>query len=119
MVQVSAATAEPIVLPKVYKNFEDVFSAQNASHLPPHKNHDHAIDLIVDDKQPFYRPIYSLSKNEFPIPRAYIDKNLANQLIRPSKLPANTPILFKLQPNKILRLCIDYRSFNNLTIEKG
>ena len=81
-----------------------------------HKDHDHAIDL-VDDKQPPYGPIYSLSENELSILRAYIDKNLANGFIRPSKSPADAPILFVPKTNGGLRLCVDYRGLNNLTIK--
>ena len=81
-----------------------------------HEDHDHAIDLVEDKQQP-YGPIYSLSKNELFILRAYIDKNLANRFIRLSKSPAWAPILFLPKPNRGLRLCVDYRGFNNLTIK--
>ena len=93
--------------------FEDVFLA---GHLPPHKDHDHAIGL-VDGKQPLYGPIYSLSENELSILRAYINRNLANGFIRPSKSSADAPIFFTPKPNGTLRLCVDYRGLNNLTIK--
>ena len=114
--QISSTTAETVTLPEAYKDFEDVFSIENAGHLPPHEDHDHAIDLI-DGKQPPYGPIYSLSENELSILRAYIDKNLANGFIRPSKSPSGAPILFVPKPNGGLRLCVDYRGLNNLTIK--
>ena len=106
MTQISAATAKTVTLPKVYNDFEDVFSTDNASHLPLHEDHDHAIDLI-DGKQPPYEPIYSLPENELSIFRTYIDKNLANGFIRPSKSPAGAPILFMPKPNGGLRLYVD------------
>ena len=93
-----------------------MFPVKNAGHLPPHKDYNHTIDL-VDGKQSPYGPIYSLSENEFSILGAYIDKNLANGLIRPSKSPLCAPILFVPKPNGGLQLCVDYRSFNNLTIK--
>lgn len=51
MAQISAVTAKTITLPKGYKEFEDVFSTENASHLPFHQDHDHGIDFI-DSKKP-------------------------------------------------------------------
>ena len=47
----SIATVELVILPKDYKTLEDVFSTENADHLPLDKNHDYSIQL-VDSKQP-------------------------------------------------------------------
>ena len=49
--------------------------------------------------------------------KAYIETNLANGFIRPSKSPAGAPILFDRKSNGSLRLCVDYRGLNNLTIK--
>ena len=84
-----------------------MFLVKNAGHLPPNEDHDHAIDLI-DGKQPPYKPIYSLSKNELSIFRAYIDKNLGIGFIRPSKSSSGALILFVPKPNGGLQLCVDY-----------
>lgn len=56
----------------------------NAGYLPMYKDYDHAINL-VDNKQLFYDISYRLSENELSIFCAYIEKNLANGFIRPSK----------------------------------
>ena len=47
--QISAAIAERVTLPEVYKDFEDDCSAENAGHLSLHEDHHHSIDFI-DDK---------------------------------------------------------------------
>ena len=49
--------------------------------------------------------------------KAYIETNLANGFIRPSKSPAGAPILFDRKSDGSLRLCVDYRGLNNLTIK--
>ena len=49
--------------------------------------------------------------------KTYIETNLANGFIRPSKSPAGAPILFVRKPDGSLRLCVDYRGPNNLTIK--
>ena len=49
--------------------------------------------------------------------KAYIETNLANGFIRPSKSPAGAPILFDRKSDGFLRLCVNYRGLNNLTIK--
>ncbi len=116
MTRISTATAKTVTLSEVYNDFEDVFSIDNAGHLPLNEDHDHAIDLI-NGKQPPYEPIYSLSKNELSIFQTYIDKNLAHGFIRLSKSSAGAPSLFVPKHNGGLRLYVDHRSLNNPTIK--
>lgn len=105
-----------ISIPEAYAEFKDVFSDDQANILPDHGPDDHAIDL-VDERQPPHGPIYNLSEVELIVLRQYIDKHLANQFIRPSKSPAGAPILFVKKPSGGLRLCVDYRGLNNITIK--
>ena len=49
--------------------------------------------------------------------KTYIETNLANGFIRPSKSPAGAPILFVRKSDGSLRLCVNYRGLNNLTIK--
>ena len=76
----------------------------------------HAIKL-EDGKQPPYRLIYSLGLVEFETLKIYIETNLVNGFIWPLKSPTGAPILFVCKPNGSLRLCVDYRGLNNLTIK--
>ena len=61
--------------------------------LPKHTGINNYFINLINIKQPFYDPIYSLKLLEFEILKTYIKINLANNFIRPSKLFANTPIL--------------------------
>lgn len=106
MVQISAAATKTVTLLEAYKDFGDIFSIKNAGHLPPHKDHNHAINLI-DGKQSPYKSIYSLSENEVSILWAYIDKHLVNEFIRLSKSLSDTPIFFVTKLNGGLRLCVN------------
>ena len=100
-----------------YSDFADVFSPDLASELPEHTGiNNHAIEL-VDGQQPPYRPIYSLRPVKLETLKAYIETNLTNGFIRPSKSPAGAPILFDRKSDGSLRLCVDYRDLNNLTIK--
>ncbi len=49
--------------------------------------------------------------------KAYIENNLASGFIKASKSLAGAPILFDKKPDGSLRLCVDYRGLNNLTIK--
>ena len=111
------AEEAPTKVPAKYSDFADVFSADLASELLKHTGiNNYAIEL-VKGQQPPYGPIYSLRPVEIKTLKAYIETNLANGFIRPSKSPIGAPILFDRKLNGSLRLCIDYRGFNNLTIK--
>ena len=105
-------------VPDKYSDFADVFSPDLVSELPKHSGiNDYAIELVKICQQPPYRPIYSLGPVELKTLKAYIETNLANGFIRPSKSPNGTPILFDRKSNGSLRLCVDYQGLNNLTIK--
>ena len=100
-----------------YSNYSNVFSAENATELPENTGmNKHAIKL-EEGKQPLFGLIYSLGQVELEILKTYIKTNLANGFIRPSKSPAGAPILFDRKPDGSLRLCVDYRGLNNITIK--
>ncbi len=111
-----ANVARTVDLPPEYVEYSDVFSDSGAAELPSHGPADHAIDLI-DEKQPPYGPIYSLNEVELDTLRGYIETNLANGFIRPSTSPAGSPILFVKKPGGGLRLCVDYRGLNMITVK--
>ena len=117
--QVSGLIAEeaPTKVSVEYSDFADVFSLGLASELSEHPGiNDHTIEL-VNSQQPPYGPIYSLRPVELKTLKAYIKTNLANEFIQPSKSPARAPILFERKSDSLLRLCVNYRGLNNLTIK--
>ncbi len=77
---------------------------------------EHAIKMI-EEKQLSYGPIYALSLVELEILKAYIETHLKTGFLWSSKSPADVPIFFKKKLNSSLRLCVDYRGLNNLTIK--
>ena len=104
-------------VPAEYSDYSDVFSAENAAELPENTGmNEHAIKL-EESKQPSFGPIYSLGPVELETLKTYIKTNLANGFIRPSKSPAGAPILFNRKSDRSLRLCMDYRGLNNITIK--
>ncbi len=111
------ADEAPTKVPSKYADFADVFSPKLNAELPKHTGiNDHTIEL-VDDWQPPYGTIYSLGPVELETLKAYIKNNLANGFIRPSRSPAGALILFDKKLDGSIRLCVDYRGLNNLTIK--
>ena len=104
------------VLPPEYHDFLDVFSQTQADKLPPHRKADHKIELMPG-KEPPYGPLYSMSQDELKVLKKFLDENLEKGFIRPSNSPAASPVLFARKPSGGLRLCVDYRALNAITVK--
>ena len=104
------------IVPGEYQDYLDVFARKSADTLPSHRTFDHRIPL-VDGKTPGFGPIYSLSGVEQNALQEYLDDNLAKGFITPSEFPAGSPILFVKKKDGNLRLCVDYRRLNDITIK--
>jgi len=103
-------------LPACLKYHLDVFLASNAKKLAPHRDIDLAIEL-QPGKEPPYGPIYPLSQTELAALREFLEENIAKGFIRESKSPAGAPILFAPKKDGGLRLCVDYRGLNAITVK--
>jgi hypothetical protein len=103
-------------LPACLKPYLDVFSLENSKQLAPHRDVDLAIDL-QPGKEPPYGPIYPLSQTELAALREFLEEYLAKGFIRESKSPAGAPILFVPKKDGGLRLCVNYRGLNAITVK--
>ena len=68
-------------------------------------------------KKPPWGPIYSLSEPKLATLKTYIRDNLANGFIRPSTSPGGALVMFIKKPDEKLRLCVDYRALNAVTVK--
>ena len=107
----------PTEVPAEYSDHSNVFSAEHPVELPENTGMNELAIKLEKGKQPPFGPIYSLGPVELETLKTYIETNLANGFIRPSKSLARAPILFDGKPDRSLRLCVDYRGLNNLTIK--
>ena len=116
--QKSAPTPEEVrnLVPTEYHEFLPMFLAQTHRALPPRRPYDRAIPLKENTTPPF-GPLYGLLRNELETVREWIHDNLNKGFIRASSSPAASPILFVKKPDGSLRLCVDYRGLNYITVK--
>ena len=102
-------------IPAVYRDLAAAFS-EGIEHLPEHGSHDINIELL-SGKNPSMGPLYNMSEAEMKIVHKYVKDMMAKGLIRPSTSPCGAPILFAKKKNGTLRLCVDYRRLNDITVK--
>lgn len=83
--------------------------------LPPDGGLSHTIPLSDATKTPFRQP-YRLSPLELAEAKAQIMELLRKGFIQPSQSPFGAPILFVQKKDGSLRMCIDYRALNAITV---
>jgi hypothetical protein len=84
--------------------------------LPPNRDIEHSIELIpgaVPQMQPPYRHSY---KEELELQKQ-LQELINTSCISPSISPWGAPVLFIKKKDGSLRLCVDYRKLNKLTIK--
>jgi hypothetical protein len=112
-------TTPPVKEPSIpleFLSYSDVFQKSAADQLPEPSKWNHTIPL-EEGKTPPFGPIYSLSEVELKALDEYLKENLEKGFIRPSTSPAGAPILFVKKSDGSLRLCVDYRGINKITIK--
>ena len=110
------SSADITRIPKEYQRYRDLFSGKLKTGLPKHSRWDHEIPL-KPGMEPKFHKVYALSPDKQQALKEYLEENLRKGYIRPSKSPAGYPILFVPKKNGKLRLCVDYRQLNDITIK--
>ncbi|KAJ1035140.1 hypothetical protein NDA18_000737 [Ustilago nuda] len=103
-------------IPKPYQHLRDVFDEVEADKLPHHTEHDLHLELMEDSRPP-QGPLYLKGPKEMAELRKYLDENLVKGFIHPSKSPARSLVLFVPKKDGGLRLCMDYRGLNEITLK--
>ena len=98
----------------IVKEFPDVFP-DDILGLPPDKEIEFTIDLIPGT-DPISIPPYRMAPAELRELKAQLEELLSKGFIRPSISPWGALVLFVKKKDGSLRLCIDYRRLNRVTI---
>ena len=72
---------------------------------------------LEEGKKPPWGKIYGHSAVELAAMDEFLKKNLANGFIRPSESLAAAPVMFVKRPDGKLRLVIDFRGINAVTVK--
>ena len=96
--------------------FSSVFS--EPAGLPPDRGITHAIPMQPNHAVPANKT-YRLSKPQREEMESQVKAMLAKGWIRPSTSPFGSPILFVKKKTGGMRMCVDYRAVNKLTIKNS
>ncbi|KAJ9527747.1 hypothetical protein QJQ45_000423 [Haematococcus lacustris] len=111
--QTARMEANGMALNALLDEYADVFAPITS--LPPERPVGHAIPL-VPDARPSVVPQYRMSQEEHAELKKQVQDLLAKGMIEPSSSPFAAPILFVKKKSGELRMCLDYRQLNKITI---
>ncbi|KAL0560668.1 hypothetical protein IC582_001078 [Cucumis melo] len=103
-------SSEPVV-----RDYPDVFPEELPG-LPPHREVEFAIEL-EPGTVPISRAPYRMAPAELKELKVQLQELLDKGFIRPSVSPWGAPVLFVKKKNGSMRLCIDYRELNKVTVK--
>ena len=96
-------------------DFPDMFPEELLG-LPPQREIEFAIDIVLGATPTSVTP-YRMAPLELKELKLKLQELLEKRFIRPSVSPWGAPILFVKKKDCTLRLCIDYRQPNKLTVK--
>ncbi|XP_057985426.1 uncharacterized protein LOC110653506 [Hevea brasiliensis] len=121
LVALQAETSEQsVIVPHevqcVLAEFSDVMPKELPRELPPKRDVDHSIELLPGAKPPSGVP-YRMAPLELEELKWQLKEFLEARFIQPSKTPYGAPVLFQRKKDGSLRMCIDYRALNKVTVK--
>ncbi|KAF5785586.1 putative nucleotidyltransferase, Ribonuclease H [Helianthus annuus] len=99
----------------IYALFDTGATHSVLSGLPPDREVEFTIDLIPG-AEPISKAPYRMAPLELKELKEQLQELLELGFIRPSVSPWGTPVLFVKKKDGSMRLCIDYRELNKITI---
>jgi hypothetical protein len=100
---------------QLLEEFNDLFP-NDLTQLPPKRDIDHEIKIVENAIPPSQQP-FRMSQPELAELKRQLEVLLEKGFIRPSKSPYAAPVLFAKKKDGTLRMCVDYRALNKITIK--
>jgi hypothetical protein len=113
--QVYEAIVQEVQDIPVVCEFPDVFP-EDLPRLPPEREVEFVIEL-KPGTTPISRRSYRMPPNELVELKTQLQDLLEKGFIRPSSSPWGCPAIFVKKKDQTLRMCVDYRPFNEVTIK--
>ena len=108
-------TEYPVQVGEILRDFSDVFPKDLPKELPPQREVDHRIELIPGAEPPHRAP-YRMSPQGLDELRKQLKDLTEKGYIRPSVSPFGAPVLFVPKKDGGVRMCVDYRALNKVTV---
>ena len=108
----------PKCVEDVLKRYQEVMPEDLPNELPPRREVDHKIEVKPRTEPPSKAP-YRLSQKELEELKSQLDELLPKGYIRQSKSPYGAPVLFVDKKDGKLRLYVDYRALNKVTVKNS
>src|SRR6187551_3465250 len=112
---VNQASGVPLEDIRVVCEFPDVFP-DDLQGMPPDRDIEFIIELLPSTAPISKRP-YRMVVNELEELKKQLKELLDKCYIRPSSSPWGAPVIFVGKKDGTLRMCVDYRSLNEVTIK--
>jgi Reverse transcriptase (RNA-dependent DNA polymerase)/RNase H-like domain found in reverse transcriptase/Integrase zinc binding domain/Chromo (CHRromatin Organisation MOdifier) domain len=121
----SSAPSSPFLLKQahldaVLHDFQDLFP-DDLPHLAPHREFGNAVPTFTIPVEPNTHPPNLPHRRLSPAEALEVDIQLRSLLqkglIEPSSSPYGAPVLFVAKKDGSLRMCIDYRALNKITVK--
>ncbi|XP_052193963.1 uncharacterized protein LOC127802285 [Diospyros lotus] len=100
---------------RIVREFRDVFPDELPG-LPPRREIEFAIEIVPGAGQVSIPP-YKMAPAELRELKTQLQELLDKGFIRPSMSPWGAPVLFVKKKDGSLRMCVDYRQLNKITIK--
>jgi hypothetical protein len=99
----------------VVRDFPDVFPEELPG-MPPDREVEFVIDLLSGTAPTFKQP-YRMFVEELKGLKKQLTKLQEVGYVRPSSSPWGAPVLFVQKKDGSQRMCVDYRSLNDVTVK--
>ena len=99
----------------VVNEYPDVFPEELPG-MPPDRDIEFVIDLVPGTAPIAKRP-YRMAASELAELKKQLEELQRIGFIRPSSSPWGAPVLFVKKKDGSMRLCVDYRALNEVTIK--
>lgn len=103
------------LIPTQYQDLREAFSEKTFNELPEHGPSDMKIEF-KEGQEPRNTGLRPMSPVELEELRKYLEENLGKGWIKRSKSPVSAPIVFARKKDGSIRVCVDYRNLNRVTV---